>query len=156
MLGTVAVSLKDIAKGKTPPPLDDHKTYWRGFMQGGAAGPAMDFLAESSVGKGAEFFLGPLTSEGLRLAGTLASNAKRVVEGKDTHVAHGLFNQMRGLTPGAWQLALGTRRIFADTLNELIDEDQFRENARRARTRARKEGQGITWEPGEITPEIMQ
>ncbi len=156
MLGTAAVSLKDVAKGKTPPPMDDQKTYWRGFMQGGAAGPAMDFLAESATGKAAQFLMGPLGGEAEKLVTNLATNAKRVVEGKDTSVAHGLFNQVRGLTPGGWQVALGTRRLLADTLNELIDEDQFRENARRARTRARKEGQGITWEPGELTPEIMQ
>lgn len=156
ILGTVSISAKDVAKGKTPPDFNDAKTYVRGFMQGGAAGPVMDYLSESASGRGLEFFFGPLGGEFNKAVTTVSSNATRFAEGKETHLSHSALNQLRGLTPGMWQLSLATRRLLADQLNRVVDPGQFAENARRARSKARKEGQEYYWRQGEFIPEIMQ
>lgn len=154
--GVVTLWLKDIAKGRDPRELDG-QTLLEAFAQGGGGGIYGDFIrsSQSRFGSGFEDTLkGPAwqtaaTLERLTL-GAIAADRR----GDNVNYGGRVVRALRSELPGGslWYTRLAFERLVLDQLQSMIDPHYARSWGRMAQ-RARDQGSGFWWAPGELTPE---
>jgi hypothetical protein len=140
-MGALAVQLKELVKGNDPRPMDEGKFWAAALFQGGGLGIFGDFFnAETSrVGGGIfETLGGPVVGAFADATKPFASNAMRVVEGKDTLFGRDFANTVRRNTPfasSAWYVRAAYSRLVADELQAFLDPEAemlFRRRLKRA------------------------
>ena len=161
-LGALSAQLKTVAAGKDPQPMtgDGAAKFWgRAVVQSGGLGLFGDLLfnSENSYGGGLTGTLaGPLLGQTIpNVADATVGNAMRaagVGEG-DPEFSKDLWNTLEKEMPGRnlWFARQSWERLIADQLDELVDPDVAAAR-RRMIQRARKEGTGYYWKPGDPLP----
>lgn len=155
--GAIAIQLKQLAAGKDPRPMADRNFVGASLLQGGGFGIFGDFFgsSESRFGGGfAETAAGPLFQTAQNLADLSIGNALKAARGDKTDVGHDFAKLLREEVPGSslWYLRLGYQRAIVDQLQMLTDPN-YHQAWRRLDRRARDQGQGFFWAPGELSPE---
>lgn len=163
-LGYVAMSMKDISRGKDPKDTTDGRTWAAAFAQGGGAGILGDFLfsQQNRFGGGLTSTLaGPLIGDvttalelGFGLVQNLAGEASDLATGEDTPRKYGGAKALRlatGITPGAslWYARAALERAVLHDMQEYLSPGYL--NRMRARTE-KDFGQQWWWEPGSLEP----
>lgn len=158
VLGTLAMQMKLIARGKDPRDLDDATTWGAGFVQGGGAGIYGDFLFHDAN----RFGSGPITTmvgpsvgfaeDAIRLSW---GNAQQLMAGEDPKAAADLVGFASRYTPGGslWYTRLLLEREVFDQLALEADPGGTRRRFTRSERRAREQGTGYWWRPGETLPD---
>jgi hypothetical protein len=159
LLGAVAMTGKDLAKGREPRSMDDTKAFWgAALMQGGGLGIMGDFFF-SDVNR----FGGGLTTSLLGPTGQLINetdklfrgNLQQLALGEDTNFAREAVQYIDRNTPNIWQIAPLKNAMF-DQLELLVD-PKAQKKFNRARKKHKKDyGSDYWWNPGEATPEFAQ
>lgn len=156
--GMAALQLRNMAQGKDPLPLDDWRTWQQAMLTGGGFGVFGDFLwaNTSRFGSGfAELLAGPtigLIGDVKRLTW---DNLLEAVRGENARPGRDAVNFLGRYTPllsSAFYTRLAYRRVFLDQLQYLLDPEAHRA-FRNQESRARQQGQGFWWRPGERAPE---
>lgn len=153
-LGYVAMSLKDIAKGKDPRDVTDPRTWGAAFMQGGGAGIFGDFLFQDTSRFGNSFTAtaaGPIASTVESAMQLTVGNLHQAARGKDTKAAAEALRFIKANTPLAnlWYSAAAIDRAFLHQLQEMASPGYLRRMERRAKQDA---GQSYWWRPGQRVP----
>lgn len=160
--GLAALTMKAIASGKDPPPLDDPRTWARAFVQGGGAGTAGDFVGagfggQSRTGGGvAGYIAGPTISNVVDPAQRLIFGIPGAIAGDNkTNVGREVDQLLERNLPGGnnWYTQLALKRLLLDRAREIADPNArhaWRQMERRSR---RNFSQDYYWHPGETTPE---
>ena len=153
-LGYVAMSLKDLAKGKDPRRLDDPRSWGAAFMQGGGAGIMGDFLFGDVNRFGNSLtatLAGPLASTAEDLAKLTIGNIQEVARGKDTKAAAEALRFIKANAPLAnlWYSSAAIERAFLHDLQEMASPGYLKRMERRA---MKDNGQSYWWQPGKLIP----
>jgi len=153
-MGYVAMSLKDMARGKDPKDASDPRSWGAAVIQGGGAGILGDFLfsSQNRFGGGLGATLaGPLLGDaitGAELAfGAIANAAK----GETPDGAAKALRLGVGITPGAslWYARAALERAVLHDAQEYLSPGYLA----RMQSRAQKDfGQSFWWEPGQMEP----
>lgn len=158
VLGSLAIQMKEIAKGRDPRPMTDLKFWLAAGIQGGGAGIFGDFFfSESSRAGGgiAETIMGPAAGLAGDVIGLAAENIGSAAAGRDMRLGRDVANFVRYNTPVAsslWYARAAFDRLVADNLQRILDpeaEAAFRDRARR---QEREYGNQSFWMPGENLP----
>lgn len=163
--GAAAMELKEISKGKDPRPVPGkdapilkHAEFWgAASLQGGGLGIWGDFLGstENRFGGGpAETAAGPVVSTIANVGGVGFSAARSALGDKKAHPGRDLVKAITQEAPGnsLWYSRVAFNRLVADQLQEAIDPD-YRKSWRAMQRKAKQQGQGFWWEPGETSPD---
>jgi len=159
LLGSVAIQLKEMAKGRDPRPMDDGKFWMAAMFQGGGLGIFGDFFASETSRSGGgiqEIIAGPVAGFAGDVIGPFASNFQRIIEGKETMFGRDAANFTRYNTPVAsslWYSRLAFDRIVSDQLQRFLDPDAEAQWHRQERRREREYGTATYWPRGELTPD---
>lgn len=153
------ITLRDMAKGKTPPSWDpaseEGQRFWFNALSQSGTFAWMGDAVLSGAEKGYvglfEYAAGPLMSAAAHLAGGVASAVQ-----SDEPVATVLDKEWRVLSqfaPGRslWWASLGYERLVLDQITRVLAKDPDKIFDKRRR-RAEDLGQRFLWEPGELTP----
>ena len=158
LAGSLAVQLKEIAKGRDPRPMDDPKFWGAAMLQGGGVGIFGDFFSATSSRSGgglAETLAGPVGGLIGDMGRMVSSNAQRAAEGKAPLVGRDVANFARRYTPGStlWYTRLALDRLVWDQLQKVLDPEA--ENLwRRQERQARKDyGTSSWWMRGRTSPD---
>lgn len=153
-MGYVAMSLKDMARGKDPKDTTDARTWGAAFIQGGGVGILGDFLfsTQNRFGGGLGATLaGPLLGDAITAAelgfGAIANAAK----GEAPDGAAKALRLGVGVTPGAslWYARAALERAVLHDLQEYLSPGYLS----RMQARAQKDfNQRYWWEPGQMEP----
>lgn len=158
LLGLVAMQLKQIARGKDPRDMDRPETWAAAFVQGGGAGIYGDFLF-SDVNRFGGGFLDTMAGPSFGMADDVAKltlgNVQELARGEDPEVAADLVRFGSRYMPGGslWYARLLLEREVFDQLAIDADPRGARDRFNRAERRARDQGSGYWWRPGERTPD---
>jgi hypothetical protein len=159
-LGMLAMNLKLIARGKDPRDLEDPKSWAAAFVQGGGAGIYGDFLFHDAN----RFGSGPVTTQLGPTVGMLEDTAKlgwgnvqQLIQGKDPKIAADMVAFGSRYMPGGslWYTRLLLEREIFDQLALEADPRGARERFNRTERRAREQGTGHWWRPGQRSPDRM-
>lgn len=156
MAGAVSVQARQTLQGRDPKPMTSPGFWAEAAFAGGAMNIYGDFINQAFSRSGSsltETMLGPLAVFPNAL-GRLTSGARRHAE-EGAHVNFGgaLADFARKFTPGTnlWYSRLITDRYLFDNIRRLLDPD-YPKAFLRQKERARKDGQGLWWAPGETRP----
>lgn len=152
-MGYLAMSAKDVAKGKDPRDVDSPKTWGAAFLQGGGFGIFGDFLFADQNRFGnslTETLAGPLFGTLSDLVKLTVGNAQEAAQGKDTHAAAEAVRFLSSNTPGSslWYARSALDRVFLHQLQESLSPGYIG----KVRARAAKDGSTYWWEPGAMEP----
>lgn len=158
LVGSLAVQLKEIAKGRDPRPMDDAKFWGAAALQGGGLGIFGDFFSSTSSRAGggfAETLAGPVGGLIGDVGRAVSSNAARAAEGKDPLLGRDVANFARRYTPGStlWYTRLALDRLVWDQLQKVLDpeaEDLWRRQERQMR---KDYGTASWWRRGQTSPD---
>lgn len=154
VFGYLAMSMKDIAKGKDPREIDDPRTWGAAFMQGGGAGILGDFLFGDVNRFGNSLMAtlaGPLASSAEDLAKLTIGNVQEIARGKDTKAAAEALRFIKSNAPLAnlWYSSAAIDRAVLHDLQEMASPGYLR----RMERRAKQDGTRYWWAPGEGIPD---
>jgi len=163
LMGAMAVQLKEIAKGRDPRPMEDPNFWGYAMVMGGGSGIVGDLLGmtvENRFGGWDEYAAGPLVSDIGRTAGALSGIGRSALHAAGADVnprpraGWTLANTLRQNVPGQnlWYARAAIDRLLADQIQQEID-PSYRRSWRMMERRARDQGQGFWWGPGEVAPE---
>jgi hypothetical protein len=162
MAGAMIMQTRETLAGKDPRDMagkDWYKFWGTAFLQGGALGIYGDFLYgvnETRYGSGPiEALAGPTLGPLLELGLVLPVNAaKKVLEGKDTHLLAQMTSRAKGFVPGnnIWYTKAATEHLVWQRVMEAMSPGYL--NTIRQKT-AKEYGQAWFWSPGATTPERM-
>jgi len=159
LMGAFAMQLKEIAKGRDPRNMEDHRFWLAAFAQGGGAGILGDFLYSAVARTDQDFYaqmaggpMGGLASDIARIAGLNIQALDD--ERRERALGTDLMRFMRLNTPGSslWYSRLAMDRLLWDRLQWWADPEagrRFRQLERRA---MREYEQEFWWAPGEGAP----
>lgn len=158
VLGMLALQLKLIARGKDPRDMDDPKAWAAAFAQGGGAGIFGDFLFSDAnrFGQGiTSTLLGPTAGMVDAAWKTSWGNVQEAMKGEDTDLAADVVGFASRYTPGGslWYTRLVLEREIFDQLAIAADPSGARKRFNRAERKARDQGTGYWWRPGDTAPE---
>lgn len=158
LMGLVAMQLKEIAKGRDPKDLDNPATWAAAFAQGGGAGIYGDFLFtdQNRFGGGLGSTLsGPALGTANDLAKLTLGNVQQLIRGEDTNAAADVVGFASRYLPGGnlWYTRLVLEREVFDQLALEADRRGARQRFNRAERRAREQGSGYWWRPGDTSPD---
>jgi len=158
LLGYVAMSMKQIARGKDPRPVDDPRTWGASFVQGGGLGIWGDFLFQDAnrFGQGpVTTMMGPVAGQMDQLTRVTVGNLQQLAKGEDTKVAADIVGFGSRYMPGAsiWYLRLLLEREIFDQMALMADPVGASRRFRNAERRAIDQGTEYWWRPGETAPE---
>lgn len=155
--GYVAMSAKDMARGKEPLPLSS-RSLLRAAAQGGGAGILGDFLFSDAnrFGNGFGTTLGgPVLGFADDIVRLTLGNVQEAAKGEKTDFLPEVVELLGRYVPGSsiWYSRLAFERIFLNQMQKITDPDA-EQYFRRLERRARKEyGQEYWWRPGRLLPE---
>lgn len=158
LLGSVAVQLKELSKGRDPRPMTDKKFWAAAVLQGGGVGIFGDFFAASTSRFGGGFaqtLAGPVAGLAEDVATPIGSNLARAAQGEDLLLGRDIANLVRFNTPVAsslWYQRRAFDALVADQLQLLLDPEAEEAFARATRSVARDYGTGLWWERGNVAP----
>jgi hypothetical protein len=162
LAGAMLMQTREMLAGKDPrsmvgKPTDLMKFWGAAFLQGGALGIYGDFLYsvnQTRYGSGpVEALAGPTIGPLLELGLVLPlNNAKKALEGKDTHLGAELVSRAKGFVPGnnIWYAKAAIEHLFWQRVMDALSPGYL--NTIRQKT-AKEYGQDWWWRPGETTPE---
>jgi hypothetical protein len=161
--GAAALEMKEIDKGKDRRPIgnsaaDRAKFLGAAATQGGGFGIYGDFFYQGTnrFGGGISGTLaGPQAQSGQNLFNLGVSSTNRFLLGdKKARPGRDLVTVIKQETPGSslWFARLAFEREVADQLQQSIDPG-FKASARSVKRKAKQQGQGFWWEPGETSPQ---
>ena len=167
LLGAVAMTAKDLSKGRNPRDWKDPKFWTASFMQGGGAGLFGDFLFAD-----ASRFNRGIIVESMGPAVGLMSDVWRATKGnmdrdinnfldgksKDVNYAKSMFKLAKRNIPlqSLWYGRLMFERWVLDNIERLVD-PKFDSNAIRQENKFyRKTGQKSYWKKGKALPEFLR
>jgi len=153
VLGYVAMSAKDISKGKDPKDTSDPATWGAAFMQGGGLGILGDFFLTDTTRYGNSMLAtlaGPLASTAEDAFQLTIGNAHQVARGNDPKAGAEAIRFLKSNTPLAnlWYSRAAMDRLMLHNLQEMASPGYLR----RMERRAKKDGQDYWWRPGESSP----
>ncbi|MEX2628644.1 MAG: hypothetical protein WD341_01810 [Tistlia sp.] len=158
VMGAWAMQMKEIAKGREPRDMADHRFWAAAFVQGGGAGIFGDFLYAGISREGrsfaATFLGGPAFGIIDDVASLTAGNIATAAGGDDANWGRDMVRFLRHNTPGSsvWYARLALDRLLFDQLQTQLDPD-YRQGFRRLEQRYRQEfDQDFFWAPGEAVP----
>lgn len=158
VMGGFALQLKEIAKGRDPRDMKDHRFWGAAFTQGGGAGILGDFLFAGLSRADRGFYMtavgGPtagLVDDLMRLTG---GNIQGLAEGRDTHFGAELARFVKMNTPGTsvWYTRLAMERLIWDQLQRQMDPNYAASFARQQQRVRKDYGQSFFWRPGKTSP----
>jgi hypothetical protein len=138
LFGALAVQLKQIAAGKDPRDMARPDFWGAATLQGGGFGIFGDLIGASQ-----NRFGGGIATT---LMGPLAQTAQTIASGD---VVRFIDQELPGQS--LWYLRTAFDRVVTDQIQSLIDPN-YRDAWRRMDRRARDQGSGFWWQPGEILP----
>jgi len=158
--GAMIMQTREMLTGKDPRTMGD-ENWWKfwgaAFLQGGALGIYGDFLYsvnQTRYGSGplealAGPTMGPILSLGIVQPLTAA---KQAMEGKDTHLAAKMVQDVKGFIPGSniWYTKAALDHLIWQNVLEALSPGYLA--TIRERTQ-REYGQDWWWRPGELEPE---
>lgn len=158
--GAMLMQTRDLLTGKDPRHMVDkdwYKFWGQAFLQGGALGIYGDFLYginQTRYGSGPiEALSGPTIGPLLEMGLVQPLNAaKNRVEGKDTHLAAQMFQDLKGFVPGGniWYTKAALDHLVWQRVAEALSPGYLSN----VRNRTMKDyGQDWWWRPGEAGPE---
>jgi hypothetical protein len=159
LMGALAMQLKDIAKGRDPRNMEDHRFWLAAAAQGGGAGILGDFLYSAVARTDQDFYAqmagGPMAGLASDIAKIAGLNIQALDdERRERALGADLVRFMRFNTPGSslWYGRLAMDRLLWDRLQWWADPQagrRFRQLERRA---MREYEQEFWWAPGETAP----
>ncbi|WP_027284487.1 hypothetical protein [Rubritepida flocculans] len=159
LMGALAMQLKEIARGRDPRAMDDHRFWLAAFAQGGGAGILGDF-AYTAVNRADQSFvanmfggpIGGLTDDLARIAGLNIQALDD--ERKERALGADLARFVRNNAPGStlWYSRLATDRLLWDRLQWWADPEAARRFRQQQRRALREFDQEFWWAPGETAP----
>jgi hypothetical protein len=158
--GAVSLQTAALVAGKDPLDMSHPKFWGEAFVKGGAGGIYGDVLAAAMRGdRGGPDILGqlagPLPGLAADLAKTVTSPARARFDdsGQQSRKSFGqeLLSTAQRYQPNTFYTKLAVDRMFWNKLQTLVDPD-YHGSFRRAEDRARKDGTGFWWGPGEAAP----
>jgi hypothetical protein len=158
LMGGLAIQLKEMSKGNDPRPMNTLKFWGAAQMQGGGFSIFGDFLASETnrFGGGlAETIAGPVVGFGSSVIQPVASNARRVAEGKDSLLGRDAANFIRYNTPVAsslWYQRLAFDRLVADQIQSFLDPEAETLWKKQMRKKAKDYGTETFWDRGALAP----
>lgn len=158
LMGGLAIQLKEMSKGNDPRPMNTLKFWGAAQMQGGGFSIFGDFLASETnrFGGGlAETIAGPVVSLGSSIIKPVASNARRLAEGKDSLLGRDAANFLRYNTPVAsslWYQRLAFDRLVADQVQSFLDPEAETLWKKQMRKKAKDYGTSTFWDRGALAP----
>lgn len=153
-MGYVAMSLKDMARGKDPKDTSDPRTWGAAAIQGGGAGIMGDFLfsTQNRFGGGLGATLaGPLLGDAITGAELAFGAIANATKGEAPDGAAKALRLGVGITPGAslWYARAALERAVLHDAQEYLSPGYLS----RMTARAQKDfGQSFWWEPGRLEP----
>lgn len=156
--GAIALQMKEIAKGKDPRPMDDWAFWGAAGAQGGGAGIYGDFLKSSQSRFGNSFtdvLKGPAwqtvdTLNSLTLDALWDAADPKAKVNYGGRVARALKSEVPG--GSLWYARLAFERLMLDQMQSHIDPN-YRHSWSMMERRARDQGNGYFWKPGELAPD---
>tara|TARA_R100000781_G_scaffold23436_1_gene17287 strand:- start:244 stop:1236 length:993 start_codon:yes stop_codon:yes gene_type:complete len=157
VMGAVAMTMKDLARGRDPRDMTSAKFWSAAFIQGGGAGIFGDFLysAESRFGKGiVSTTMGPAAGfidDAWKLT---AGNLYELTHGDDTNLGREMLKFAERYSPGGslWYSRLALERAMWDQLQNAVDSKAGRSFRREERNRRKDYDQEHWWRPGQVSP----
>ena len=157
VMGAVAMTMKDLARGRDPRDMTSAKFWSAAFIQGGGAGIFGDFLysAESRFGKG---FVSTVAGPGVGLVDDMkdmvVGNLYSLTHGDDTNIGREVVKFAERYSPGGslWYARLALERAMWDQLQNAVDSKAGRGFRREKRNRRKDYGQEHWWQPGQAAP----
>jgi hypothetical protein len=162
LAGSLAVQLKEIAKGRDPRPMDDWRFWGAAMLQGGGVGIFGDFFNANTSRTGGgmfETFGGPVVGVAGDIGRAIASNAQRAAEGKPILLGRDVANFVRRYNPLATfqppvpiPFRAAGERILGDHMLMFFD-PEYPAQFRQAEARQMKDfGNAHWWGRGEMLP----
>jgi len=160
--GAVSLQAGAVVKGQTPFDMSHPKFWAEAFARGGAGGIYGDILSAALHGdRGglnmAAQLAGPIPGFIGDAAGLAINPAKREIDenGRSRATSGGeAVAFARRWSPQTWYTKLAVDRLFWDKLQVLVDPN-YRQSFRRAEQRAKKDGSGYWWAPGQPAPNAL-
>lgn len=159
LMGALAMQLKEIAKGRDPRNMEDHRFWLAAAAQGGGAGILGDFLYSAVARTDQDFYAqmagGPMAGLASDIAKIAGLNIQALDdERRERAIGADLVRFMRFNAPGSslWYGRLAMDRLLWDRLQWWADPQagrRFRQLERRA---MREYEQEFWWAPGETAP----
>jgi hypothetical protein len=163
--GLLALQMNELAKGRTPMPMDDPRTWGKAFLSGGALGIWGDYLfspqneyggglAASAAGPILGFYgeaLNLVLSEPYAFVESMAKGEEYTPKLGKTLVDFARYN-----TPGTsiWWSRLALERYVWDNLETMLDPNAATRQRQKVSRRQREFGNDYWWRPGEDTPDF--
>lgn len=154
--GAAIVQARQLTKGQDLRPMDSWEFWADAMVAGGGIGILGDVIGTYKDQDMADLggiisgpMLGALTDVGKLTVG----NAFRAARGKETKFGRDAVELLRKNTPGSstWYAGIAFQRLLIDNMRSLADPD-YREAWRRMERRAREQGTGYYWAPGDALP----
>ena len=161
-MGGLTVQLKDLAKGKAPPPMNNSEFWASAMMQGGGLGIFGDFLFSDVNRYGGslqETLVGPVAGLYNDARKLTLGNLVDLLSGKDTKFLGDLVHFASRHTPGTNLSYNGVvfQRLFFDQLQMAADPGAYRRMQEQERLLAKQYyGQRFWWRPGQTLPEALR
>ncbi|MFW1826416.1 hypothetical protein [Acinetobacter sp. ULE_I092] len=158
VMGALSLQLGEIANGNNPLPMWDDKDslvglgfMTRAMMKGGGLTIMGDILAagaDTSGRNSADFIIGPMGGDMVKLATLTSGTANQIINGKDvTSKPNQIYMMLKSKIPGQnlWYAKLAMNRLMFDDLQNMIAPD-YQEKYKR---KMKKQGRSQYWESGE-------
>lgn len=159
VMGGLAMTLKDIAKGQNPRDATQIEFWGAALAQGGGLGILGDFLyastSERSGGGVAGALAGPLAGLAQDSLALVFGNAAQGLSGDDMNLGRETVRYLKRYTPGSsiWWARKGLNALVWDNLQRLADPDAQESFDRTAARAEREMNTDYWWGPGELTPD---
>lgn len=158
LMGALSIQLKELAKGNDPRPMGSLKFWGAAQLQGGGLGIFGDFFAAETSRAGGglqETLAGPVVGLAGDLMRPAVSNIARLAEGKSSLLGRDVSNVVRYKTPilsSLWYGRLPWDRIFADTIQSVLDPEAEQVWHRQMSKRQKDYGTDTFWPRGALAP----
>ena len=159
LMGALQMQLKEIAAGRDPRRMDDHRFWGAAFAQGGGAGVLGDFLYSAVARTDQDFWMqatggpfGSLVSDVMKIAGLNIQALDD--ERRERAIGADIVRFVRNNTPGStlWYSRLAMDRLLWDELQWYADPNAARQFRQLERRRLREYEQEFWWAPGDAAP----
>lgn len=163
--GLVAAQMNELAKGRTPLPMDDPKTWGKALLSGGALGIWGDYLfsPQNEYGGGPlATAAGPILGFYGEVANLVTSEPYAFVEAMSKgeeyrpKIGRALTDFARYNTPGTsiWWSRLALERYVWDNIETLADPNAAQRQRQKVDRRKREFGNDYWWRPGDDAPDF--
>jgi uncharacterized protein YoaH (UPF0181 family) len=159
-MGALAMQLRQIATGKDPRNMNDHRFWGAAFAQGGGSGLIGDFIYTGVSRADSSFYMATVGGPIGGLVDDLAKIAGLNIQALDDERKERAFGAdlarfVRRNTPGTslWYTRLATDRLLWDALQDQVDPEAPRRWRQLERRAFRDYEQEFWWRPGQSAPE---